>query len=285
MPRSQRADVAFVDAGGFLNSGSVEVRDVDAAGVQGALSTIYLSETGSTKANPFLTTTYGFWEFWAEAYQRYNIIISGTGYTTRSLRWDNEWFAPRSRSVSVTELAIDVLPIGTKVDWWRPSAAVPIPSGWVEMMGQTLTAAQHDFPGGGSIVLPNMRNKFTLGASTARTHGVASIAGSDPPNAPGIGGKGGTNALKSISHTHPIGHSHGFYHVVQSGDGSGGAEDKVAFNAGGSVSVVRTTHTHVVSISGTTGGASSSSSGIGGGYQDMRPGHVGLLPIIKVKNA
>ncbi len=32
MPRSQRADVAFVDAGGFLNSGSVEVRDVDAAG-------------------------------------------------------------------------------------------------------------------------------------------------------------------------------------------------------------------------------------------------------------
>jgi len=112
-----------------------------------------------------------------------------------------------------------VHPIGSIMPWWRPNASTSVPDGWVIATGQTLAAADHDFPGGGAVTLPDLRNKFLLGADTANVGTLAS-------ETPAIGYSAGNNSL-NISHSHTIashthtidGHSHtvnSHSHTVQS---------------------------------------------------------------------
>lgn len=82
-------------------------------------------------------------------------------------------------------------PLGMVISWWRPNGLTAVPTGWAVPTGQSLTASQHDFPGGGTIVLPDLRNSFIMGVTEAT-----------------IGSTGGSNSV-DIAHTHSVGsHSH-----------------------------------------------------------------------------
>lgn len=90
-------------------------------------------------------------------------------------------------------------PIGTVFPWFRPTLAVPIPAGCSVCDGSTLAAADHDFPGGGSITLPNLINAFWLGADPNLPINQAGVAITDAgidsaSGAPGPQGTGGQNA-------------------------------------------------------------------------------------------
>lgn len=104
------------------------------------------------------------------------------------------------RSVTSTKLADDIVPLGTVISWWRPNDTTPLPGGWVAADGATLIAANHDFIGGGSIQLPDLRNKFILGAAIGGT-------GTGPDTPPSIRQQGGSNQA-NLSHTHEVPHSH-----------------------------------------------------------------------------
>ncbi len=104
------------------------------------------------------------------------------------------------RSVTSMKLAEEIRPLGEVMMWWRPSIAQPLPDNWVACDGSSLTAPDHDFAGGGTVNLPDMRNKFVLGAATGGT-------GTGPTTPPAIGQQGGTN-LANLSHTHSVPHAH-----------------------------------------------------------------------------
>lgn len=113
-------------------------------------------------------------------------------------------------SIDLSKLSSGALssigPIGEVIEWWRPSAATPIPAGWAIPTGQNVVAGQHDYPlaesnSNGSIDLPNLTNVFILGA-------VTSGGGSGPTDAPNIGDRSGSNTL-SLAHSHTVNsHSH-----------------------------------------------------------------------------
>lgn len=107
-------------------------------------------------------------------------------------------------------LQADRLPIGAIVPWWRPHVSVPVPSGFVACVGQTLTAGQHDFTTGGTVQLPDTRNITILGADIDKALLSPGVAGDAVGHAPGIGGTGGSNAPKDLAHVHTVAdHSHG----------------------------------------------------------------------------
>lgn len=113
------------------------------------------------------------------------------------------------RSVTSLKLAEPIRPLGEIISWWRPTTATPVPNDWVPCDGRTLTAANHDFAGGGNLIVPDLRNKFILGADTGAT-------GTGPATPPPIGQVGGTN-LANLSHTHTVPHGHsgaGHTHAV-----------------------------------------------------------------------
>lgn len=104
-------------------------------------------------------------------------------------------------SVTSVKLAHDVIFLGQVVFFWRPNISVPIPTGYEVADGRTLTSGQHDFPGGGNLNLPDLRNRFVLGAATGGT-------GSDPASPPAIGQIGSSNQ-GNLAHSHVVdAHSH-----------------------------------------------------------------------------
>lgn len=138
-------------------------------------------------------------------------------------------------------------PIGTIVPWFRPSDSIPIPTNWHVCDATVLTAGNHDFPGiAGSVTLPDLRNRFILGADSTKSSGTAAAgvndAGIDSASgAPGQSTLGGSNKIiqtssQMPSHTHTFtgtalgSHTHSFtgnalgahdhYSVDRSGDHS-----------------------------------------------------------------
>jgi len=106
----------------------------------------------------------------------------------------------------------EAIPLGMIFPWFRPSLVVPLPSGYVVADGSTLTAAQHDFPGGGNVTIPDLRNRFVLGADYSKEIGEAGAPADSPlvtlpTGAPGPQGQGGTNAV-SLETKHLPKHSH-----------------------------------------------------------------------------
>lgn len=89
-----------------------------------------------------------------------------------------------------------VHPVGSIMPWWRPNALTAIPDGWVICTGQVLTESEHDFAGGGSVTLPDLRNRFLLGSDVVNT-------GTGPTDPPAVGYAGGAHE-KNITHTHTI---------------------------------------------------------------------------------
>lgn len=89
-----------------------------------------------------------------------------------------------------------VHPLGQIMPWWRPNLLTDVPTGWVIPIGQTLNSSQHDFPGGGSIILPDLRNSFLLGADTSGT-------GTGTGTPPDIGASGGSHTA-NLAHSHTV---------------------------------------------------------------------------------
>jgi hypothetical protein len=106
---------------------------------------------------------------------------------------------------AVTAAKLDqeyVHPLGECMMWWRPDGSIAVPTGWVVPIGQTILDVDHDFPIVGSIVVPDFRNAFILGAATSGT-------GTGTGTPPAIGGVGGAHTA-SLSHTHAVNpHTHG----------------------------------------------------------------------------
>jgi hypothetical protein len=136
----------------------------------------------------------------------------------------------------ISGLNYNDVPLGTVITWWRPTQSVAVPDGWVPCDGRSLTASEHSFAVSGSITIPDLRNKFVLGAD-ASVPGINAIdgyalaasatsaqninnnwtgakAGNGTTGAPGIGydsgletsdPRSGSNILRNISHNHTPG--------------------------------------------------------------------------------
>ncbi len=92
------------------------------------------------------------------------------------------------------------VPLGMTSPWFRPNGSVDVPDGWHIADGSTLAEDDHDW-GAGSVTLPDLRNRFVLGAATSGT-------GTTPDKAPAERASGGAHT-KDLGHTHNVaGHSH-----------------------------------------------------------------------------
>lgn len=116
------------------------------------------------------------------------------------------------------------VPLGTVVLWWKPSADVQLPDGWVACDGSEYTEGSHDYPGGGSVRVPDLRNAIPLGATNAEgtsalsrdvlegswgvtNKGKPGDANNTPEGAPGIGyhskwDNHAGNSVRDLAHNH-----------------------------------------------------------------------------------
>jgi len=356
--------MAAADATGILKALSgIQVYVYDPGTT--TLATIYTGRIGAAQAtNPVLTDATGLVEFYAEIGE-YDIRTVDSQAPPRIADRTTSWNAfnggdqalptakiQRDAGLDMTVFAADVLrqvaPIGQVIDWWRPASSVPIPSGWEICDGRTITADNHEFGTGSSIQLPDLRNKFIMGADVLKSDGAPSTTGDGTaasnvqhPNAPGIRGVGGFNASKNLAHNHQFAHTHGVpgvdhLHSAVSPDhlhavGSlftGNHAHSFSVNSSGAInglgsaatgSFERTSHGHQhgvsggtstagnIGVGGTTGArdrnwsfntsaadrslatttntqsTSTTDNGSIGTAIDMRPAHVGLLKLMKVR--
>jgi hypothetical protein len=311
------------------------------------LATIYAGRTGAAQANnPLLTDSTGLVEFYADVGE-YDIRTKDTNavprIADRTVGWNSfngsnqgvpSALLARDNGLDLSAIAADVtrqmLPVGAVIDWWRPDGTVPIPAGFEICDGHTVSAGSHDFPNWSAqpITLPDLRNKFVIGADSLKADGTASNNGDGTaafnaahPNAPGIRGVGGSNTIKSLAHTHQFAHSHTTPAVTTN---PASIDRSLAHaHSGGSLFVNGHNRTAVVqwggsneahalanSVSGMGGGASggegapdhlhynvtpavttnsisttTTDNGTMSATTDMRPQHVGLLKLMKVRRA
>jgi microcystin-dependent protein len=237
-------------------------------------------------ANPF-TTANAKIEFWADP-GAYDLLIEDTQaparFAPKEIGWDS--LPATVGGIPTVLLAEDAgitlqmisqaiqrqhHQIGEVIDWWRPSSGVPAPSGFEFCDGRTIPDADHDFPVAGSIVLPDLRNAFILGADSAKADGAAAGGQDAVTNAPGIGGAGGSQrhtlaASELAPHDHPI---TGFSAV-----GSG----QTSYYT---IAASRNDSTGVTLTDG-SGSAIQQNTGSGNSHNNM-PKYVGLLKLMKVR--
>lgn len=108
-------------------------------------------------------------------------------------------------AITADKLEATVLPLGTVVMWYRADTAVLPPVGWEVMDGRAWSSITNKLGAGGVAVttgnIPNMANKFPLGAALAGT-------GTGPSSPPAIGATGGQHE-RDLSHSHTAqSHSH-----------------------------------------------------------------------------
>lgn len=167
--------------------------------------------------------------------------------------------------------------------WWRPNGSTPLPgSGWVLAAGQTLKASEHEFAGGGSIILPNLINRFPLGVETAS-----------------IGVNGGVSTI-NLAHAHNVNaHAHTVNphnHTLNLDSGyNANTNLKISQDLAGNAWVHsdetnNTPHKHSINGSSneiglTTNTSTSTTDSALSSVQSIFPPYVGLLPLIKVKNS
>jgi hypothetical protein len=100
LARAYYADVVLDQFGNPIAGASIHVYNVNAVGAQTGDAAIYISETGVAKSNPFLTTADGFYEFWVTPGARYDVNITATGFTARTVRFDADYVGPRTVPVA-----------------------------------------------------------------------------------------------------------------------------------------------------------------------------------------
>lgn len=192
--------------------------------------TVYAAETGGTTvSNPLVTDANGRVNGWVDEASLV-LTISGSGITTYNQPYeasradelvtingaristgtvngsaitDNTIGSAKLSSGAVLgrHLSEGALPLGTVIALWLPSkpgGGYAIPTGWALCNGQSLTAGQHDFVGGGTITLPNLVDKVLRGADATAAYNAT-------PN--GMNSAAGANVV-DISHVHNIQHYH-----------------------------------------------------------------------------
>lgn len=210
-------------------------------------------------------------------------------------------------AVTSDKLDPGVVPVGTVIAWFRPSALTGLPSGWLVADGSTVLDANHDFAEATSITLPDLRNKFILGAATSGT-------GTGTGTPPAIGGVGGAHVVNlahshtANSHTHTIANDAHLHLWNDEPDGSGSFQQmRQRGNAVyGNLEFAKRQAAYVPNlnfleehgedvlapmqvINHSHGGATGTASNAGTDSQlsattDNRPAFVGLIYLIKVKN-
>jgi len=92
------------------------------------------------------------------------------------------------------------VPIGTIVDWYRPTTATPLPVGWRICDGTAVVTS----PWNGARV-PDLRNQFVRGLSATNASGVPATYGGDfdPSSTAGVTDRGGRDFL-SLQHQHNV---------------------------------------------------------------------------------
>jgi len=131
-------------------------------------------------------------------------------------------------------MALVGLPIRSIVPHYMETSNEALPTGWVAAIGQTLNATQQDIVPGGTFVVPDLRNKFILGADITKAIGAAAEAPTGgninaAAGAPGCQAMGGANGLSITTSEVPI-HSHG--------------------QTGGSLTIGAATHNHTGATDG-----------------------------------
>jgi hypothetical protein len=108
-------------------------------------------------------------------------------------------------AIGSTEIDPDIFnslaPLGMIVPWFRPSTAFALPTGWHVCDGAVVNSADHSWTGAGNVTLPDLRNRFVLGAATTGT-------GTTPGAPPAENATGGAHT-RTFNHSHTVaGHSH-----------------------------------------------------------------------------
>lgn len=315
-----QSTATLADASGILSALAdiqVSVYTVNPDGTQGPLATIYQARSGGAQGpspnagatagtNPFNTGPTGGIEFWADPGE-YLVVLHDTHtspvrISDRTIGWNAVPGAaggiPTSRiaadgGLSLNHQGADIqrqqAQLGQVIEWWRPASDIPVPTGWEICDGHTLTAANHDFGGsaaGITITLPNLIDKFVLGADPTKADGSAGHAADGTGIAPGLGGSGGshTQALTTNNlpaHSHPVtdpGHSHTLQGANNLSSGGGGYHVQLIGQP--------------VNWGGVSPGSDGSTTGITVGNQTTTntahnniPAYVGLLKIMKVRRS
>lgn len=205
--------------------------------------------------NPFLTGASGNVEFWCDGPDELDIKIEDTiapaRVATRIVGWNCMPAASGSLPTAMlagdagldldalsAEIQRQLTQVGQVIDWWRPADSVPLPSGFEPCDGRQIPAGQHDFVGlsASAINLPNLLNAFILGADPSKAFATAASSGDTAGNAPGVGGSGGSNAVKDLTHKHNVpipNHTHAV---------------SVPDHAHGAGSLFAGSHTHAVNL-------------------------------------
>jgi len=153
-----------------------------------------------------------------------------------------------SSKLATSNFIHSVLPYGSITLWYGNIANIPL--GWALCDGSTVTG-----PGGvGTITLPDLRNKFVIGAhSDSGSVAVTTVTGSTSTN-------GGSKDAIIVSHSHTAtsldsGHSHN----IPSQDDNGGGPSTVISNGGngtfqqGTTNLGTATITTTIASTGTSG--------------------------------
>ena len=247
--------------------------------------------------NPFTTGASGAVEFWAGA-GVWDIHIRDTQTPVRiaerggtsgvpPIQWNSmpasvgsipSTILADDSGITLGSLAADVLrqvtQIGQVIDWWRPSSAVPIPAGFEICDGRAV--ADHDFSGvSGSINMPDLRNKFVIGADSSKADAAAAVAGDAASSGPGIRGSGGSN-LHTLSLGELPSHDHAsrnstFFAGMLNAKGGINTDNGALHSAGDSYRIQTGGLYGLTDVSG------------GGGSHNNRPNFYGLLKIMKVR--
>jgi hypothetical protein len=220
---------AQADVSGFLMAlAGIEV-GVYVGGSYGtvgqALGSIYQARTGTAQGpapeasasggpNPFSTGASGASEFWLDA-GFYDVHIRDTHVPARIPERTiqhmavpavaggipGSWLGKPSGDAGVEVSALSdvvlrqVAPIGQVIKWWRPTDAIALPGGWEIADGRVIGNADHDFPIASAITLPDLRNKFVLGADVNKPDGTLATLADAASNSPGIRGAGGSQVV------------------------------------------------------------------------------------------
>lgn len=216
------ADTSDKDAAGNARLKAIsgvnwEVKEVNSDGSVASGASIFSDRSGAPISNTGNTGSNGVIEFWAEPGE-YRVSISHPQAVIgdKTITWNSvsgqDGAIPGDAISNNNELDLPTMgqdivrqfvPIGGVIDWWRPSAGVSVPAGFVVCSGGTVAADAHDFEGfSGSFTVPDLRNKFILGASLSGNGGGST--GDLVTNAPAIGGTGGSNSTRNLTHTHTV---------------------------------------------------------------------------------
>ena len=93
-----------------------------------------------------------------------------------------------------------IVPLGIVASWFRPNLALAIPTGWKVCDGSVVPEGEHGW-GVGGVTLPNLVNRFILGAALTGT--------GTTPNTPPVESAAGGSHIQTFPHTHTVNdHSH-----------------------------------------------------------------------------